>query len=246
MYYSGWPCVDRPWSDLTSIAWPCGETSTIPFTYTGWYAESLGNPSSYVTTIFTNQPGQNTTLLSAGRGIELVWQSSDLRLTTSRPITASTTSNPPSVLGPESPPLSSGAKAGIAIGVIVFCLGLGGILFIIWKQRRRGHEGTSPRISDEGNTDLPEVVHNASHLYPLNKSDGEGRIHRVELETKELIRRKPVAQVQHPPVEMEAAAWHIAELDVSHEPPQHELPTSLDFDSQQGRNKVEGESMKKN
>lgn len=116
------------------------------------------------------------------------------------------------------------------------------MLYSLWRRSRRGRRGRSYQDRDEKNTDLPEVAHNASRVSPLNKSDGEKSKDGVELETKEIIRRKPIAQVQHLPVEIEAAGEYITELEASYKPPLHEVPTSPDFDSQQRRNKLEGES----
>lgn len=106
------------------------------------------------------------------------------------------------------------------------------LISYLWG-RLRGHEGTSHRNGDEGNADLPEVAHNASPSPPLSKGDGGKSKDRVELETREIINRKPITQVQHSPAEIEATAEHIAELEANHEPPPHELPTSPDLDWQQ-------------
>jgi len=48
---SGWPCVNTPWSRLSTSPWPCGTASPLPFTYTGWFGDVVNSPT-FVTTTF--------------------------------------------------------------------------------------------------------------------------------------------------------------------------------------------------
>lgn len=136
---------------------------------------------------------------SFGVAIQIRWQSSDLSILETHPLSPgvkyapSTTAPSPTTTatsakssslstsgssdstGKPNPGLGSGAKAGIGIGAALGVLALVAIGFLLWRRRHRYN--SVKNTSDEAGNDAPEMVSgnwNEGHDLPVVVQDKKG------------------------------------------------------------------------
>jgi len=84
------------------VSWPCGNSSPLPFTYTGWFGNNVNSPTFVTTTFVAGAPIDGLPLpsdvWSIGYGIFINWQSSDVPVTTGGTMPSTTHGTIPSTI----------------------------------------------------------------------------------------------------------------------------------------------------